>query len=80
MFFGLHRRLLPGVTTSAIDMVSHFERNTTSSKMNNAIATVCLSGPLNEKLEAIAAAASSRRDLLSNDLLSYNGTQPTSGA
>src|SRR6266571_8505812 len=55
-------------------MVSRFERNATSSKMDNAIATVCLSGALNEKLEAIAAAGFKSVEIFENDLLSYNGT------
>jgi 4-hydroxyphenylpyruvate dioxygenase len=42
--------------------------------MDNAIATVCLSGALNEKLEAIAAAGFKSVEIFENDLLSYNGT------
>jgi 4-hydroxyphenylpyruvate dioxygenase len=42
--------------------------------MKLAIATVCLSGVLNEKLEAIAAAGFKSVELFENDLLSFNGT------
>ncbi len=41
--------------------------------MKPAIATVCLSGVLNEKLEAIAAAGFKHVELFENDLLSFNG-------
>lgn len=41
--------------------------------MQNAIATVCLSGGLNEKLVAIAAAGFKNVELFENDLLSFNG-------
>ncbi len=42
--------------------------------MQTAIATVCLSGTLNEKLEAIAAAGFKAVEVFENDLLSFNGT------
>ncbi|KAB2850055.1 MAG: sugar phosphate isomerase/epimerase and 4-hydroxyphenylpyruvate domain-containing protein [Hyphomicrobiaceae bacterium] len=42
--------------------------------MRTAIATVCLSGVLNEKLEAIAAAGFKHVELYENDLLSFAGT------
>ncbi len=42
--------------------------------MQTAIATVCLSGPLNEKLEAIAAARFKGVEIFENDLLSFDGT------
>lgn len=42
--------------------------------MKTAIATVCLSGVLNEKLEAIAAAGFRGVELFENDLLSFPGT------
>lgn len=42
--------------------------------MRTAIATVCLSGVLNEKLEAVAAAGFTCVELFENDLLSFNGT------
>jgi 4-hydroxyphenylpyruvate dioxygenase len=42
--------------------------------MQNAIATVCLSGGLNEKLPAIAGAGFKNVELFENDLLSFNGT------
>jgi 4-hydroxyphenylpyruvate dioxygenase len=42
--------------------------------MKTAIATVCLSGGLREKLEAIAAAGFRGVELFESDLLSYNGT------
>jgi 4-hydroxyphenylpyruvate dioxygenase len=42
--------------------------------MQTAIATVCLSGALDEKLEAIAAAGLRRVEIFENDLLSYAGT------
>src|SRR3954454_4004889 len=42
--------------------------------MQTAIATVCLSGTLNEKLEAIAAARFKGVEIFENDLLSFNGT------
>jgi 4-hydroxyphenylpyruvate dioxygenase len=42
--------------------------------MQNAIATVCLSGGLNEKLLAIAGAGFKSVELFENDLLSFNGT------
>jgi 4-hydroxyphenylpyruvate dioxygenase len=42
--------------------------------MQNAIATVCLSGGLSEKLAAIAAAGFKNVELFENDLLSFNGT------
>jgi 4-hydroxyphenylpyruvate dioxygenase len=41
--------------------------------MDTAIATVCLSGGLNEKLEAIADAGFRFVELFENDLLSFNG-------
>jgi 4-hydroxyphenylpyruvate dioxygenase len=41
--------------------------------MQTAIATVCLSGVLNEKLEAIAAAGFKGVEMFENDLLSFNG-------
>ena len=44
--------------------------------MRTAIATVCLSGVLNEKLEAIAAAGFKHVELFENDLLSFAGTAP----
>jgi 4-hydroxyphenylpyruvate dioxygenase len=42
--------------------------------MQTAIATVCLSGTLNEKLDAIAAAKFTGVEIFENDLLSFNGT------
>ncbi len=42
--------------------------------MKTAIATVCLSGLLHEKLEAIAAAGFKGVELFENDLLSFNGS------
>jgi 4-hydroxyphenylpyruvate dioxygenase len=42
--------------------------------MKASIATVCLSGGLNEKLEAIAAAGFKSVEIFESDLLSYNGT------
>ena len=42
--------------------------------MKTAIATVCLSGVLSEKLEAIAAAQFKGVEIFENDLLSFNGT------
>ncbi|ACA19085.1 4-hydroxyphenylpyruvate dioxygenase [Methylobacterium sp. 4-46] len=42
--------------------------------MKLAIATVCLSGTLGEKLEAIAAAGFSEVEIFENDLLSFSGT------
>src|SRR5215213_11390459 len=42
--------------------------------MQNAIATVCLSGTLAEKLEAVAAAGFKAVEIFENDLLSFNGT------
>src|SRR3712207_2999931 len=42
--------------------------------MQTAIATVCLSGTLNEKLEAIAAAQFKGVEIFENDLLGFNGT------
>jgi 4-hydroxyphenylpyruvate dioxygenase len=42
--------------------------------MKTSIATVCLSGGLREKLEAIAAAGFRSVELFESDLLSYNGT------
>jgi 4-hydroxyphenylpyruvate dioxygenase len=42
--------------------------------METSIATVCLSGGLSEKLQAIAAAGFRGVEIFENDLLSYNGT------
>jgi 4-hydroxyphenylpyruvate dioxygenase len=42
--------------------------------MKTAIATVCLSGTLDEKLEAIARAGFTRVELFEADLLSFNGS------
>jgi 4-hydroxyphenylpyruvate dioxygenase len=42
--------------------------------LQTAIATVCLSGTLNEKLEAIAAARFEGVEIFENDLLSFDGT------
>jgi 4-hydroxyphenylpyruvate dioxygenase len=42
--------------------------------MQTAIATVCLSGALDEKLEAIAMAGFKGVEIFENDLLSFNGT------
>lgn len=42
--------------------------------MQTAIATVCLSGTLREKLEAIAAARFTGVEIFENDLLSFNGS------
>ena len=42
--------------------------------MLTAIATVCLSGTLNEKLEAIAGAGFKGVEIFENDLLSFDGT------
>ncbi|HVB17840.1 MAG TPA: TIM barrel protein [Stellaceae bacterium] len=42
--------------------------------MQTAIATVCLSGTLNEKLEAIAGARFEGIEIFENDLLSFDGT------
>ena len=42
--------------------------------MQAAIATVCLSGALDEKLEAIAAAGFTRVEIFETDLLSFSGT------
>ncbi len=42
--------------------------------MRTAIATVCLSGTLKEKLEAIAAAQFTGVEIFENDLLGYHGT------
>src|SRR5690242_17896980 len=44
--------------------------------MQTAIATVCLSGVLHEKLEAIAGAGFKGVEIFENDLLSFNGTPP----
>ena len=41
--------------------------------MKTSVATVCLSGGLSEKLEAIAAAGFRGVEIFENDLLSYNG-------
>jgi 4-hydroxyphenylpyruvate dioxygenase len=42
--------------------------------LQTSIATVCLSGGLSEKLQAIAAAGFGGVEIFENDLLSYNGT------
>jgi 4-hydroxyphenylpyruvate dioxygenase len=42
--------------------------------MKSSIATVCLSGGLSEKLDAIAAAGFRGVEIFENDLLSYDGT------
>ena len=42
--------------------------------MRTAIATVCLSGTLSEKIEAIAAAQFKGVEIFESDLLSFNGT------
>lgn len=42
--------------------------------MHTAIATVCLSGTLTEKIEAIAAAQFKGVEIFENDLLSFNGS------
>ena len=42
--------------------------------MQTAIATVCLSGTLNEKLEAIAAARFKGVEIFENDVLSFDST------
>jgi 4-hydroxyphenylpyruvate dioxygenase len=42
--------------------------------MQLSIATVCLSGGLEEKLHAIAAAGFTGVEIFENDLLSFNGT------
>jgi 4-hydroxyphenylpyruvate dioxygenase len=42
--------------------------------MRTAIATVCLSGTLTEKIDAIAAAQFKGVEIFENDLLSFNGT------
>lgn len=42
--------------------------------MRKAIATVCLSGALDEKLQAIANAGFTGVEIFENDLLSFNGT------
>jgi len=42
--------------------------------VQTAIATVCLSGTLDEKLQAIAAAQFKGVEIFENDLLSFNGT------
>ena len=42
--------------------------------MKTSVATVCLSGDLSEKLQAIAAAGFRGVEIFENDLLSYNGT------
>ena len=42
--------------------------------MKTSIATVCLSGGLAEKLQAIAAAGFKGVEIFENDLLSFNGT------
>ena len=42
--------------------------------MQSSIATVCLSGGLEEKLQAIAAARFKAVEIFENDLLSFNGT------
>jgi len=42
--------------------------------LQTAIATVCLSGTLNEKLDAIAAARFKGVEIFENDLLSFDGT------
>jgi 4-hydroxyphenylpyruvate dioxygenase len=45
-----------------------------SKAVQTAIATVCLSGTLEEKLQAIAAAQFKGVEIFENDLLSFNGT------
>ena len=47
--------------------------------MRLSIATVCLSGVLVEKLEAIAAAGFKGVEIFENDLLSFNGTSGRGG-
>ncbi|MGC1865869.1 MAG: 3-keto-5-aminohexanoate cleavage protein, partial [Pseudolabrys sp.] len=42
--------------------------------MKTSVATVCLSGGLSEKLQAIAAAGFRGVEIFENDLLSYDGT------
>jgi 3-dehydroshikimate dehydratase len=51
---------------------THARRGATS--LQTAVATVCLSGTLSEKLEAIAAARFKGVEIFENDLLSFNGT------
>src|SRR5215468_4369511 len=51
-------------------------RDQSEASMQTAIATVCLSGVLHEKLEAIAAAGFKGVEIFENDLLSFNGTPP----
>jgi 4-hydroxyphenylpyruvate dioxygenase len=41
--------------------------------LQTALATVCLSGTLNEKLEAIAAAGFKGVEMFENDLASFDG-------
>ena len=48
--------------------------------MQTAIATVCLSGTLNEKLDAIAAARFKGVEIFENDLLSFDGTPTEIGS
>jgi 4-hydroxyphenylpyruvate dioxygenase len=48
--------------------------------MRTSIATVCLSGTLNEKLDAIAAAQFKGVEIFENDLLSFDGTPARSAA
>src|SRR6185312_12414855 len=48
--------------------------------MQTAIATVCLSGTLNEKLTAIAGARFKGIEIFENDLLSFDGTPAEIGA
>jgi 4-hydroxyphenylpyruvate dioxygenase len=47
--------------------------------MRTAIATVCLSGTLTEKVEAIAAAGFKGVEIFENDLLSFNGSPADAG-
>src|SRR5215831_5597950 len=48
--------------------------NVETRNMRTSIATVCLSGGLSEKLQAIAAAGFRGVEIFENDLLSYHGT------
>ena len=50
------------------------EEATTGPTMQTAIATVCLSGSLDEKLEAIAGAGFKGVEIFDTDLLSFSGT------
>jgi hypothetical protein len=66
-------RFFLAIFSSLFKSKSRLEAENAARTMRTSIATVCLSGGLSEKLQAVAAAGFRGVEIFENDLLSYQG-------